>query len=205
MAVPPSKPFFFRLEPSKLLSALIQVPEQERGDWITRAAIELATGNPTLEFTKSLFEEAEEFKRQSSERSRLAGLASAESKKQRTSTDVQRTSTDVQRTSTDVQQKSTDPNPVAVTETIKEKNKEKKIAFRENVTLYQAEYDKLLKKHGKDHLNLMLDKLDSYKLSHGKKYVSDYGAINQWVAESVQKPMGSREAFKFSLKGEPYC
>jgi uncharacterized phage protein (TIGR02220 family) len=126
MAVPPSKPFFFRLEPSKLLSALIQVPEQERGDWITRAAVELATGNPTLEFTKSLFEEAEEFKQQATKRSRLAGLASAERRKQRKSTDVQQKSTDVQQKSTDVQQKSTDPNPVAVavTETIQKPYKE---------------------------------------------------------------------------------
>jgi hypothetical protein len=114
----PTKPFFFRLEPSQLLSALIQVPEQERGAWITQVAIELATGTPTNFFTKSLFDEASAFKQQATERSRLAGLASAERRRLKAISDVQQKSTDVQQKSTDVQQKSTEPNPEAVTEAV---------------------------------------------------------------------------------------
>jgi hypothetical protein len=61
------KPFFFRLEPSQLLSALIQIPESERGAWITRVAVELQNGTPVDAFSISLFDEAKAYKQQKSE------------------------------------------------------------------------------------------------------------------------------------------
>lgn len=84
------KPFYFRLEPMQLLSELIQIPEAERGAWITKVAVELASGVPTTDFAHSLFNEASEFKQAASERSRIAGLASA-AKRQHKSTDVEQT------------------------------------------------------------------------------------------------------------------
>ncbi|WP_138992728.1 hypothetical protein [Larkinella sp. C7] len=62
-----------------------------------------------------------------------------------------------------------------------------KIAFRENVYLQQSEYDKLEKEFGKDFADRCLDKLSNYKLSHGKSYKSDYGAIHNWVIDEVEK------------------
>lgn len=104
-----SKPFYFRLEPLQLLSALIQIPEAERGIWITQVALELASGVPVDNFALSLFNEATTFKKAASERSRLAGLASA-LKRQQKLTDVQQTLTDVQLLSTKL-----NPEAVAVT------------------------------------------------------------------------------------------
>ena len=56
-----------------------------------------------------------------------------------------------------------------------------KTRYRDNVTLLLAEKNKLVKAHGQVAVDWMLDTLDNYKLAHGKKYKSDYGAINSWV------------------------
>lgn len=50
--------FFYRLEPARLLSKLITMPESERGSWITKVAIDLSNGNSEDDFAKSLIEEA---------------------------------------------------------------------------------------------------------------------------------------------------
>lgn len=58
-----------------------------------------------------------------------------------------------------------------------------KIKFKEFVELTQTEYDSLLTKHGQEFLNRMLDILDAYKGSSGKKYASDYHTmkLGGWV------------------------
>ena len=63
--------------------------------------------------------------------------------------------------------------------------KEGKTKFRDLVNLTEIEYKKLLTKHGQYLTNRMLDKLDNYKGSNGKKYLSDYKAILSWVEEKV--------------------
>ena len=82
-----TKLFFFRLEPAQLLSALIRIPEAERGAWITRIALELESGNPVDPFSVSLFAEAEESRRVVSERNSINGKASAEKRKSTTVND----------------------------------------------------------------------------------------------------------------------
>jgi hypothetical protein len=66
-----------------------------------------------------------------------------------------------------------------------------KIKFRELVELTQAEYDSLLAKNGLEFLNLMLDALDAYKGSAGKKYDSDFHTMKQggWVVNRVKKDL----------------
>ncbi len=66
-----------------------------------------------------------------------------------------------------------------------------KIKFRELVELTQAEYDSLLAKNGQEFLNLMLDVLNAYKGSSGKKYDSDFHTMNQggWVVNRVKKDL----------------
>ena len=78
------KCFFYRLEPVQLLSALIQINEADRGAWITRIALELASCQPVDPFSISLLTEAQAYKKAATERARIAGLASAEKRKQRT-------------------------------------------------------------------------------------------------------------------------
>jgi len=167
------KPFYFRLEPSQLLTALIQIPESERGVWITQVAIELASGLPVNDFAQSLFNESRAFQEKASERSRIAGLASA-FKRQQKSTLVQRPSTSVRRTSTPA-----NPEAVAVTKT--------KIPFADNVLLEQSEYEKLTLLHGEPFVKKCIEKLSAYKESKGKSYKSDAGAIRAWVIDEVKK------------------
>ena len=45
----------------------------------------------------------------------------------------------------------------------------------------------MLSKHGENKLNKILDLLHFYKLSKGATYKSDYGAINVWVAKSIEE------------------
>ena len=65
----------------------------------------------------------------------------------------------------------------------------------------------MLSKHGENKLNKILDLLHFYKLSKGAKYKSDYGAINVWVAKSIEeqeqakaKKAPSREERNFKLE-----
>lgn len=62
-----------------------------------------------------------------------------------------------------------------------------KQAYRENVRLKPAEHQALLEKYGQPFIDRCLDKLAAYKLANGKVYQSDYGAINSWVIEEIEK------------------
>ncbi len=55
----------------------------------------------------------------------------------------------------------------------------------DNVKLKEKEYNTLITKYGLKQTTTLLEKLSNYKLAHGKKYDSDYGAINSWVVEST--------------------
>ena len=62
-------------------------------------------------------------------------------------------------------------------------SKEQKVKFAEFVTLYQKEFDSLVAKHGRATTNELIQILDNYKGSTGKKYQSDYRAILSWVED----------------------
>jgi len=75
-----------------------------------------------------------------------------------------------------------------VKDKVKDKVKEKeevveKIKYGELVHLTEVEYNKLIERDGKYATDWMIDCLSNYKLSNGKKYKSDYGAINSWVRD----------------------
>lgn len=57
-----------------------------------------------------------------------------------------------------------------------------KIQYAEFVTMTEDEHNKLKAKYGSAALERMIEMLDNYKGSSGKKYVSDYRAILNWVA-----------------------
>lgn len=63
--------------------------------------------------------------------------------------------------------------------------KDTKTVFGENVYLLDAECKTLIEKYGEINTMKMIEKLGAYKLSNGKEYKSDYGAINSWVADKV--------------------
>ncbi|MDQ0494027.1 hypothetical protein [Paenibacillus brasilensis] len=83
----------------------------------------------------------------------------------------------------------------------KKKDSVPKIKFAEFVKLTQQEYDKLVLAHGEDRTKRMIEILDNYKGSKGKKYASDYRAILNWVVERVEEEEqkgGYRQAKPFA-------
>jgi hypothetical protein len=62
-----------------------------------------------------------------------------------------------------------------------------KVQFAENVSMTNAEYEKLVSTYGEANTTRMVEKLDNYKGANGKKYKSDYRAILNWVADEITK------------------
>ena len=65
------------------------------------------------------------------------------------------------------------------------KDKNEKNECGEFVSLTKVEYKKLTEKHGELLTRKMINVLDNYKGSSGKKYKSDYRAILSWVEKKV--------------------
>lgn len=63
----------------------------------------------------------------------------------------------------------------------------KKIQLREFVYITQTNLNKLYSEFLEHEVNWMLDKLNDYKASTGKKYKCDYSAINVWVKDAFRK------------------
>lgn len=74
-----------------------------------------------------------------------------------------------------------------VKETKLNKIKENKINVREYVYISQSNLDKLYSEFLEHEVSWMLDKLNDYKASTGKKYKCDYSAINVWVKDAFRK------------------
>jgi hypothetical protein len=66
----------------------------------------------------------------------------------------------------------------------KNKNKNK---IKEFVFLSESELNKLNEEFAQHEIEWMLNKLNDYKASTGKKYKSDYAAINMWVKDAFKK------------------
>lgn len=62
-----------------------------------------------------------------------------------------------------------------------DKNVINKIHYTELVSLLPKEYETMLETYGEGKTKEIIDLLHNYKLSNGKTYKSDYGAINSWV------------------------
>jgi hypothetical protein len=79
---------------------------------------------------------------------------------------------------------------------------ETKVDVRNNVALTSAEILSLESEFVKDEVEWLYDKLSNYKLASGKKYKSDYGAINQWVKNALkehkEKSFGKKESVKIN-------
>ncbi len=82
-------------------------------------------------------------------------------------------------------------NPKKVEKVAKpvEKPVEKK-KYAEYVELFDSEYDELVQKYGSKIASSCVLTLNNYKHSSGKKYKSDYGAINVWVLDKVLEKAG---------------
>ncbi len=65
-----------------------------------------------------------------------------------------------------------------------------KVRYAEAVTLTEAEHQKLLETHGEEDTARLIEILNNYKLSSGKKYKSDYHAILTWVIKRLAEEKG---------------
>lgn len=80
--------------------------------------------------------------------------------------------------------------------TIKQETKNK---YAEFVSLTDKEYNKLISDHGQINTNILIETLDNYKGSNGKKYKSDYRAILNWVLDKTIKENKYRSKTKLSI------
>jgi hypothetical protein len=74
----------------------------------------------------------------------------------------------------------------------KRKEKEEKENYAERVTLTPTEYCKLVDKYGEPQTKWMIEKLDIWKGSSGKKTKSDYLTILKWVVKEYQEEHAKR-------------
>ncbi len=72
--------------------------------------------------------------------------------------------------------------------------KEKKLQIAEFVTMTEAEYQKLLDEYGQTDTDALVQILDNYKGSSGKKYKSDYRAIKTWCVDRLEERKRSHRA-----------
>ena len=70
--------------------------------------------------------------------------------------------------------------------------REPAVQFAENVTMTNAEHEKLLGAYGEADTARLIEILDNYKGSTGKKYKNDYRAILSWCVERLQEKKGGR-------------
>lgn len=84
------------------------------------------------------------------------------------------------------------PNESQIKPLEEEDEIEEEVEYR-NIKIKKVEKTKLIEKHGVDGYYWMIDKLSNYKLSSGKKYKSDYGAINSWVRKEYEKERNSKD------------
>lgn len=68
-----------------------------------------------------------------------------------------------------------------------------KIAYADFVTMTEEEYRRLVDKHGEEKTARMIEVLDNYKGSIGRKYKSDYHAILNWVVKRVDDEFAAKE------------
>ena len=74
-----------------------------------------------------------------------------------------------------------------------------KVQFAENVSMTNAEYEKLVSTHGSANTKQMVEKLDNYKGATGKTYKSDYRAILSWVVDEIIKKQNPKVQGKASF------
>lgn len=75
---------------------------------------------------------------------------------------------------------------VNVIDTVNEYKKEV-LKISEFVSMTNDEYEKLIKEHGESNTKILIEILNNYKGSTGKKYKSDYLAILNWVIDKAKK------------------
>lgn len=69
-----------------------------------------------------------------------------------------------------------------------------KKSYAEFVKMTEDEYNKLVEQYGESAVKRMIEILDDYKGSNGKKYKSDYRAIRKWVSAAYEDELRKNKA-----------
>jgi hypothetical protein len=70
---------------------------------------------------------------------------------------------------------------------------ESKVQWAEHVFMTNAQHDKLLATHGTADTARLIEILDNYKGSTGKKYKDDYRAILSWCVDRLREEHGKKQ------------
>jgi hypothetical protein len=81
------------------------------------------------------------------------------------------------------------------------KDQEPKVQWAENVTMTNAEHESLLSTHGPADTARLIELLDNYKGSSGKRYKSDYRAILSWCVERLGEEKARAAAYSGKTQG----
>ena len=89
-----------------------------------------------------------------------------------------------------------------------EVEREHAVQFAENVTMTNAEHEKLLGAYGEADTARLIEILDNYKGSTGKRYKNDYRAILSWCVERLReekdgRPLAGRQSRAGSRASDP--
>jgi hypothetical protein len=162
-----TRPFVFRVHAAELFTQIQPLNMEQRGEFITQLSVDFLTLNPSSDYSKSILDETMQLIEKRKEAGKLGGRPKSKDKakvKQRLSKG---------------KAKPKQEEEIEV--------KEEKKDFAEKVKLTISEHKKLVEKYGPKFTKICIDKLSAYKLSKGKKYDSDYGAILTWVVDEVMK------------------
>lgn len=80
------------------------------------------------------------------------------------------------------------------------KSKEKKISYRDNISLSEKENMNLISEYGENGVSELYDYLSAYKIEKSYKTKSDYLTIKRWVVDAVKK----QNKTVFSKNGNTY-
>lgn len=141
------------------------------------------------------------------EAGRKGGLKSAQSRKQKKQNEANQANAtkSKQKKQSQANQADNDPDPVPDNDpdsegatlptrarvTQRSELASQKVQWADNVTMTNAEYQKLLDAYGPADTALMIEHLSHYKAANGKRYDSDYRAIMAWVTRWLSEQKGA--------------
>lgn len=139
------------------------------------------------------------------EAGRKGGLKSAQSRKQKKQNQANEAnaSKGKQKKQSQANQADNDPDPVPDSDSegttfpsrarVAQRSElaSQKVQWADNVTMTNAEHQKLLDAYGPADTALMIEHLSHYKAANGKRYSSDYRAILAWVTKWLSEQKGT--------------
>lgn len=62
-----AKPFFYRIDAAEFVAAVLQIPDGQHKQWVTQLALDMVSGVGTMDFSKKIIEEVENYRKKQAE------------------------------------------------------------------------------------------------------------------------------------------